>query len=399
MLTVSVLGSTGSIGVNTLDICGRFPELFKITALAAGRNMELLARQIRLFKPLLAAVYGPEEQKRLAGLLTGGELKGLEILWGPKGYLEAARQPEARLVVSALVGAAGLEPTWEAVRYGKTLALANKEALALGGELIMPRARRNQTLVLPIDSEHSAIFQALAGRKDDAQVRRLILTASGGPFLGLTKKQLASVSAEQALNHPRWRMGPKVSCDSATLMNKGLEVIEAHHLFQIPYERISAVVHPQSVIHSLVEFIDGSQLAQLGLTDMRLPIAYALGYPKRLPLQPGDGDAPGWPFLDLTRSEPLTFEELDQDTFPAFRIARQAGLAGGTAPTILNAANEEAVTAFLSKQIPFPAISQILEETLSLVAAGPLGGLEDILAADRLAREEALKFIKARFGN
>ena len=291
LVNISILGSTGSIGVNSLDVVRRFPDRFRVTALAAGRNVRLLARQIREFQPRLAAVAGPGQAEELKDLL--GASSGPEIAWGEEGLCRVAAADEVETVVSAVVGAAGLVPTWAAVKAGKRIALANKETLVMAGALVVDAAAASGAEILPVDSEHSAIFQVLAGQRPE-DIKRIILTASGGPFRNLAAEELAGVTRDQALNHPNWNMGAKISVDSATLMNKGLEAIEARWLFNLPWDKIAIHIHPQSIVHSMVEFIDGSVLAQLGMPDMRVPIAYALSYPERLPPGPADpGSAPG----------------------------------------------------------------------------------------------------------
>ncbi|MEW5721657.1 MAG: 1-deoxy-D-xylulose-5-phosphate reductoisomerase [Thermodesulfobacteriota bacterium] len=378
-----VLGSTGSIGRNCLDVIARFPDRFQVLGLAAGRNTGLLAEQVKLFSPRQATVFGPEEARTLAGLLGAGSK--VEILWGQEGYEAAAALAEADTVVSGMVGAAGLRPTWAAVRAGKRVALANKETMVVAGELIMGEAEKSGAEILPVDSEHSAVFQALAGQRRE-DVRRIILTASGGPFLDLPLERLATVTRQQALAHPKWAMGPKISVDSATLMNKGLEVIEARWLFGLPWEKIAIHIHPQSIVHSLVEFIDGSVLAQLGAPDMRLPIAYALSFPERLPLDFGR--------LDLPSSQALTFAEPDPVRFPCLALALEAGRRGGICPAALNAANEEAVRSFLEGDLAFPDIARVVAQVISHEGDGPLASLDQAFAADHAARAQARALIE-----
>ncbi|MEO5657416.1 MAG: 1-deoxy-D-xylulose-5-phosphate reductoisomerase [Nitrospiria bacterium] len=374
---LAVLGSTGSVGTSTLDLVAEFPDRFEIVALAAGRGGEALERQIRRFRPRLVSVGNPEEASRLRARCADVTV---EILGGPGAADAVASCADADLVVSAIVGAAGLMPTLAAIRAGKPVALANKETLVMAGELVTAEAARRGVSILPIDSEHSAIFQAIAGHRTD-EIRRLILTASGGPFWDLPRHRLSSVTREDALRHPNWSMGPKITIDSATLMNKGLEVIEAHWLFGMPADRIDVVVHRQSVVHSLVEYCDGSVLAQLGIADMRGPIAYALAYPRRLPLS--------LPPLDLAARGTLTFESPDLERFPCLGYGYAALKAGGTAPAILNAANEEAVAAFLDGRIEFTAIAEIIDRVLTRSAPGPITTVDDVLAADGWARAEA----------
>ncbi|MBW2621519.1 MAG: 1-deoxy-D-xylulose-5-phosphate reductoisomerase, partial [Deltaproteobacteria bacterium] len=321
---ITILGCTGSIGVKALDIVRRFPERFQILTLAAGKNIDLLAAQIAEFAPRLAVVMNEELAVQLKRNLSPD--LDVKILFGPDGYAEAASLPEVDTVVSAMVGGAGLEPTWAAVTAGKRVALANKETLVMAGELIMSEALRRKAEIIPVDSEHSAIFQALEGQNRD-EIKRIILTASGGPFFGKTMEEMAHVGRTEALSHPRWKMGAKISIDSATLMNKGLEVIEARWLFDCPVDKITIRIHPQSIIHSMVEFVDGSILAQMGVPDMRVPIAYAMTYPERLPL--------GLPGLDLPNSPHLSFAEPNLSAFPCLTLALEAGHQGGTSPIVL----------------------------------------------------------------
>ena len=372
-----ILGSTGSIGTATLDLVAEFPEAFEVVGLAAGRGGDAFERQIRRFRPRVASVSTIEEADRLrAGL---GDV-GVEILGGPGAAAAVAAQTEGDLVVSAIVGAAGLVPTLAAIRAGKTIALANKEVLVMAGGIVMDAARRHGVAILPVDSEHNAIHQCLHGR-DRAEIRRLILTASGGPFRGRSASELQGVTADEALCHPTWRMGRKITIDSATLMNKGLEVIEAHWLFGLPADRIDVVIHRQSVVHSLVEYCDGSMLAQMGIADMRGPISYALAHPARLPLR--------LPPLDLAARGTLTFEPPDPERFPCLGYGYAALKAGGTAPAVLNAVNEEAVAAFLDGRIGFTAIGETIERVMGQSSTRPARTLDDILLADGWARAEA----------
>ena len=377
-----ILGSTGSIGVNTLDVVARFPDRFEVLALAAGRNVDLLSQQVRQFTPRKAAVLSEIEADQLKKKIDPG-LK-TEIVYGAEGYRDIATLLDADCVVSAMVGAAGLRPTWAAVRAGKRVALANKETLVMAGELIMTEVQRSGSEILPVDSEHSAIFQVLCGQKVDS-VRRLIITASGGPFRNLDAESLSRVTAAEALNHPKWDMGAKISIDSATLMNKGLEAIEARWLFGLDWDRIAIHIHPQAIVHSLVEFVDGSVLAQLGMPDMRVPIAYALSYPDRLPL-----DIPG---LNLINSDPLTFHQPDMEKFPCLALALEAGRQGGTAPAALNAANEIAVQAFLDGRLSFPGIAKTVRSTLDRLSYEPLRDLDAVFTADEKARAAARDII------
>jgi len=375
MKNLSLLGATGSIGVNVLNIVRKFPERYRITGLAAGRKVELLARQVREFNPERVSVLDDEHADKLAGLLP--EEYRSRIVTGTAGNSEIAALDETDMTISAIVGAAGLLPTIAAIEAGKDIGLANKETLVVAGRLVMQKVRENNVKLLPIDSEHSAILQALdGGRKED--VARIILTASGGPFLHRKKEELQGVSPDQALAHPNWSMGRKISIDSATLMNKGLEVIEAHWLFDMSPDSISVVIHPQSIVHSLVEYQDGSVLAQLGIPDMQIPIAYALSYPERiaLDLKP----------LNLWQCGNLEFLEPDYKRFPALRLAFEALGRGGVSAAVLNAANEVAVESFLNRQISFPEISAIVEKIMVTIEGGSDTILDDLLEADRVAR-------------
>ncbi len=375
---LAVLGSTGSIGRNVLDVVQQFPEKFQIVGLAAGRNISLLAEQVRDFKPAVVSVQDQSLAADLASLLASPN--STKIVSGIAGAQEVAAASQADLVVSAMVGAVGLEPTLTAIRQGIAVALANKETLVTAGPLVMAAAREQQVPIIPIDSEHSAIFQAIQGNHPE-NIRCLWITASGGPFLRKTHEELARVTAEEALRHPNWSMGPKITIDSATLMNKGLEVIEASVLFSLPPQRIKVHVHPQSIIHSLVEYIDGSVIAQLGIPDMRVPISYALAYPERLPL--------GLPPLDLFQVGQLNFEPPDLDRFPCLSLAFQALEAGGDMPAVLNAANEVAVAAFLHGKIFFPDIAHIISEVMADHKVQALVSLEQVLFVDRDARQKA----------
>jgi 1-deoxy-D-xylulose-5-phosphate reductoisomerase len=365
---VAVLGSTGSIGQQTLEVIGAFPERFRVIGLAAGRNTDLLAEQIRQFRPRF--VYCQNEGAPSSLPDGGGERLELE---------EMAGHPDVDIVVVATSGKAGLGPTLAAVKAGKDIALANKESLVMAGEVVTGEARLHGARILPVDSEHSAIWQCFEG--ETPSVARLILTASGGPFLHYTRAQLERVTAEQALGHPTWQMGRKVTLDSATLMNKGLEVIEAHWLFDVPFENIEVVIHPQSIVHSMVEFIDGSIKAQLGCPDMRLPIQYALSYPERLANRQ-------LPRLDWSDISQLTFEPPDLDSFPCLRLAIEAGKNGGTCPAVVCAADEIAVALFLSRRIKFTDIALLVEQALEKHQATAHPTLDDIMAADAWAREQ-----------
>jgi 1-deoxy-D-xylulose-5-phosphate reductoisomerase len=374
-----VLGSTGSIGEQTLDVAGRFPERFRVRALAAGRSVAKLAAQVERFRPERVAV---ADASTAAALREALGAHRVEILHGETG-LEAVGGHPADVVVAALVGAVGLRPTLAALRAGRRVALANKEVLVMAGALVGREAQRSGAELLPVDSEHSAIFQALAGQRRE-DVARIVLTASGGPFRTWSAERIAAATREEALRHPNWSMGPKITIDSATLMNKGLEVIEARWLFDLPPEKVAVVVHPESIVHSLVEFVDGSVLAQLGLPDMRGPIALALSWPERLPLE--------LPRLDLARQGQLRFEEPDLERFPCLSLAFEALRGGEAAPAALNAANEEAVAAFLDGRIPFPSIAATNAAVLGAFLAQPatpLAGLDDVLAADAFGRRAA----------
>lgn len=383
MKGISILGSTGSIGVSTLDVIAAHPHRFSVKALAAGRNIALLEQQIERFRPRLAAVVDEDHAGKLRKRLGSGSRT--EVLFGEEGYRETAGLSDADMVVSAMVGAAGLLPTLKAIEAGKDIALANKETLVMAGKIVLRRAAERGVRILPVDSEHSAIFQCIEGSRTE-EVKRIILTASGGPFLHASREEMAAVTPTQALRHPNWAMGKKITIDSATMMNKGLEIIEARWLFGILETAIDVLIHPQSVVHSLVEFQDGSVIAQMGVPDMRLPIAYALSYPKRLV---GKG-----PFLNLGQVGALTFLNPDPDRFPAIRMAYQAVKTGGTLPAVLSGANEEAVEAFLEEKIKFDRIVPVVEEVLSkhLVQTDP--GIEEILLADLWARREAARTIE-----
>jgi 1-deoxy-D-xylulose-5-phosphate reductoisomerase len=378
---VIILGATGSIGRAALDVAAGFPEEFEVVALTSGRGGDAFERQLRAVRPRVASVASTDEAARLrvrcADLPT-------EILGGPEAAATVARCADGDLVVSAIVGAAGLLPTLAAIRSGKAVALANKETMVMAGALVTDEAARHGTPILPVDSEHSAIFQALAGQRRE-DVRRLILTASGGPFWSVPSDRLAGVTREDALRHPNWSMGPKITIDSATLMNKGLEVIEAHWLFGVAAERIDVVIHRQSVVHSMVEFCDGSILAQMGVADMRGPIAYAMSHPRRLPL-------PLAP-LDVVGRGALTFEPPDAARFPCLGYAYAALRAGGTMPAALNAANEEAVAAFLGDRIGFLRIAETVDRVLNETSTRPTATVDDVLEADATARRLARRVL------
>lgn len=384
MKNISILGSTGSIGCNALKIAEMFPDRFAVKALAAKNNIPLLARQIERFSPDIAVVFDEAAAVELKGKLPAGT--GVEIMFGENGYKAAAVHESVDLVVVAVVGAAGLMPTLSAIAAGKNIALANKETLVMAGDIVIEQAELNHVTILPIDSEHSAIFQCIEGnRRED--VDKIILTASGGPFLNLPEKEFNKITPKDALNHPNWNMGKKISIDSATLMNKGLETIEAKCLFDVSQEMIEVVIHPQSVIHSMVSFKDGTVMAQLGIPDMKGAIAYAMAHPERLALRQ--------PAPDFVSIGKLTFEKPDIKKFPCLSLAYTACETGRTLPAVLNAANEVAVAAFLENRLPFIKIPQIIEETMehhSVVADPTLG---DILEADQWARKQAEDLIKA----
>jgi 1-deoxy-D-xylulose-5-phosphate reductoisomerase len=382
---LAVLGSTGSIGVTTLDLVERFPDRFAAVALAAGRNIERLADQVRRFGPAIVATGDAAGAAALRAAVP--EFRG-EVVHGVDGITRVATAPEAELVVSALVGALGLLPTLAAIEAKKDVALANKEVLVVAGELVQRAARSAGTRVFPTDSEHNAIFQAMHGHRR-YEVRRILLTASGGPFLRTPRAELRHVTRAQALRHPTWKMGNKITIDSSTLMNKGLEVIEARWLFDLPPEQIDVVIHPQSIVHSMVEYVDGSVIAQLGIADMAIPISYVLAYPERLPLQ-------HLPSLDLPRAGSLEFVAPDLEQFPCLGLAYRALAAAGTAPAVLNGANEVAVAAFLDDQIAYLDIARILTAVLDRHDVVSHPSLDSLLAADRWARAEAQGLVESR---
>jgi 1-deoxy-D-xylulose-5-phosphate reductoisomerase len=381
MKKLGILGSTGSIGVSTLEIVAAHRDRFEVVALTAGSNLELLKRQIEEFSPRLVAVANDELARELADMLPA---KRPEILCGVTGLIAAATVGEIDMVVAAIVGAAGLVPTAAAIKAGKDVALANKETLVTAGRLIMEMVAEQGVKLYPVDSEHSAVFQSLQGHRG-ADVKRIILTASGGPFLNWPQEKLARVSVADALNHPNWSMGKKISIDSATMMNKGLEVIEARWLFDIPAERIAVNIHPQSIIHSMVEYVDGCVMAQLGVPDMKAPIAYALTYPERVPT----GVKP----LDLTELSGLSFFNPDHARFPALKLAYRALESGESMPAVMNAANEVAVDAFLSGKIGFAQIPLLIEKAMEDHQPHPFATIEDVLCADRWGREKAREIL------
>ena len=373
---ITILGATGSIGQSTLDLVARQPDGFAVEALTAHRNVARLIRQARETGAKLAAIADPALYAALKDGLAGS---GIEAAAGPEAIAEAAARP-VDWVMAGIVGAAGLEPTLRAVRQGTIVALANKESLVCAGDFVLAEVRRCGTTLLPVDSEHNAIFQVFDFDQPE-RVARIVLTASGGPFLSWTRERMAAATPAEAVAHPNWDMGAKISVDSATLMNKGLEVIEAWHLFPVAKDQIAVVVHPQSVVHSMVDYVDGSTLAQMGTPDMRTPIAYSMAWPKRM-------ESPS-ARLDLAAAGPLTFEMPDLERFPALALASAALEAGGAAPAVLNAANEIAVAAFLGERIAFLEIAKVVEETLARGPQHPIGSIDDVLAVDRAARRIA----------
>ncbi len=372
--TISLLGSTGSIGRQTLDVCRE--QGIRVAALAAGRSVDLLEAQAREFSPRLAVLYDMDAALELANRLKGLDI---EVAYGLEGLRRAASLPESGIVVTAMVGMAGLRPTLAAIEAGKRIALANKETLVCAGELVMRAAQEYGADILPVDSEHSAIFQCLQGRRDRGEVKRLILTCSGGPFYGLSREEVASKTRAEALRHPNWTMGEKITIDCASLMNKGLEFIEAMRLFCVTPDQVDVVIHRQSIIHSMVEFRDGAVIAQLGTPDMRLPIRYALTYPRRA--------ASALPALDLLSCPPLTFAPPDLQAFPCLKLAMDCARTGGTSCAVLNGANEAAVDLFRREEIAFGRIPELVENALNSIPVKSNPSLEDILEADRQARE------------
>ncbi len=383
---MSILGSTGSIGRQALEVVEAHPDRLRVVALTAHSNYQLLEEQARRFRPLFVGLVDEGAAAELRRRLSG---TGMAVSAGAECLLEAAVHPEAEVVLNAVVGSAGLPPTLAALGAGKRLALANKESMVAGGDLVLQALREGGEIV-PVDSEHGAVFHCLRG-EEMRHVESIVLTASGGPFRGRRREDLASVTVREALSHPTWSMGRKITVDSATLMNKGLEVIEAHFLFGLPYSRIKVVVHPQSVIHSLVEFVDGSFAAQLSLPDMRLPISLALSYPERW----------GPPFTRtvLAELEKLTFEEVDRETFACLDLAYRAGEAGGTAPAVLNAANEVAVAAFLRGRLPFLGIEEVIAATLEEHRPRPVRTLQDVQEVEEWARARAEEAVETQAGN
>jgi 1-deoxy-D-xylulose-5-phosphate reductoisomerase len=377
---ISILGSTGSIGTNTLRVIDRFPGEFRVVGLAAGRSVDVLRRQIDRYRPAVVSVSSESDADSLRR-----QLPGVEVASGIAGMVRVSTHPDCNFVMSATVGAVGLVPTLRAIEAGKTVGLANKETLVMAGELMTRALQTSGSTLLPVDSEHNAIHQCLEGRKHP--VKRIWLTASGGPFRNTSFAEMETAGPADALKHPTWKMGPKITIDSATMMNKGLEIIEAHWLFGVAPDRVRVVVHPQSTIHSMVEFEDGSLIAQLGVTDMRLPIQYALTYPERV--------ASDLPPLALDSPLTLDFHPPDFERFPCLGLAYRALEAGGTAPSALNAANEVAVAAFLEERIPFLSIPRVIEETLARHQVRTAVELEDVLEADRKARADASAVVKS----
>lgn len=376
---VSILGSTGSIGRQSLDIISRLPQI-KVAALTAGASVERMAQQCRQFQPELAVMATEEAANALAREIADFPIR---VSWGEAGLIEAAQIPKADCVITAVVGMVGLKPTLAAIRAKKRIGLANKETLVCAGELVMAEAKRCGAEIIPVDSEHSAIFQCLMGCKDKKEIKRLILTCSGGPFFGMTRQQLQQVTKADALKHPNWKMGAKITIDCATLMNKGLEVIEAMRLYQVPLEQVDVVIHRQSIVHSMVEFTDGAVMAQMGTPDMRLPIQLALTYPQRLPC-PVEG-------LDLLSCGSLSFAAPDLENFPCLALAYQCAAKGGTACPAMNGANEEAVAMFLADEIGFYDIYRLVSQAVEQVPFISNPTLEQILEADRQAREAVRK--------
>ena len=387
---ITILGSTGSVGVSTLDVVARHPDRYQVIALTANKSIGKMLEQCRIFRPLYAVMLDPESAENLRIEFNKNEIE-TEVLGGVKSLEKVASLPEVDVVMAAIVGAAGIRPTFSAALAGKYVLLANKETLVMAGHIFMNVVKENHATLLPIDSEHNAIFQSLprgfTGNHTKDGVRRILLTASGGPFRKTSLADMKRVTPEQACNHPNWVMGQKISVDSATMMNKGLELIEAHWLFDAAPEQIQVVIHPQSIIHSMVEYIDGSVLAQLGNPDMRTPIAHALAYPDRI--------ESGVEHLDIFKVAQLDFEAPDFSKFPCLRLAYKALALGGSAPAILNAANEVAVEAFLKSRIPFTAIPRMIEKIMEAIKPKDIFTLEDILIVDNLAREAAYEWINS----
>jgi len=381
---LSILGSTGSIGRSTLEVVAEHPDSFRVVALAVSKNIDLLQEQIEVFHPEVVAVYDETSAEELKG-----RKPSVEVLSGEEGLITVATLKDVDTVVSAIVGSAGLVPTFSAIRAGKDVAVANKESLVMAGHLLMSEAKERGVRILPVDSEHSSLFQCLE-RRDRAEVRRVILTASGGPFLRRPKEDLDKVTPEEALKHPNWDMGKKITIDSATLMNKALEVIEAHWLFDMPPEKIDVLLHPQSIVHSMVEFVDGSLLAHMSVPDMKGPICYALSYPDRYENV--------LPTLDLSEIHNLVFEKPDPERYPSLPLSYNAIKIGGTMPCVMNAANEVAVNSFLNGEIPFTSIFKIVSHVMSLHRVLRGETIEEIMDVSRWAENEARRLIKERRG-
>ena len=376
MKKIGILGSTGSIGTQTLDIVRKYPDRLQVSALAAGSNVRLLEEQVREFKPKAAVMWSEEAAADLRGRTADLDIK---VACGMDGLLQMAGMPETDILVTAIVGMIGIQPTIEAIRAHKDIALANKETLVTAGHIIMPLAKESGVSILPVDSEHSAIFQSMQGEKK-SQISRILLTASGGPFRGKTRKDLERMKAEDALKHPNWSMGKKVTIDSSTLVNKGLEVMEARWLFGVHLQDIQVVIHPESILHSAVEYQDGAVIGQLGVPDMKLPIQYALFYPDRYPV-------PGNKRLDLFETARLTFEKPDMETFTGLKLAFEAAKAGGTMPTVFNAANEKAVNLFLDNRIRFLQIAEVIGAAMEAHKTVENPNVEQILEAEKEAHE------------
>lgn len=382
MKKITILGSTGSIGLSALDVIEKNPQRFQVEALTAGRNIKLLRKQIEKFKPKVVAVSNKETALRLRASLTNSNK--VKVLYGEEGLKEVASFSSSDMVISAIAGSAGLIPTLAAIEAGKDIALANKETMVMAGEIVTGKAVKNRVKIIPVDSEHSAIFQCLEGQ-NRKNLRRIVLTASGGPFLHFTRKELQNVTLAQTLRHPNWKMGRKVTIDSASMMNKGLEIIEAKWFFNMDIRCIDVLIHPQSIVHSMLEFVDGAFLAQMGIPDMRVPIAYALTYPERI--------TNNLPSLNLVKKRKLEFLSPDTKKFPCLRLAYLAGLCGGTAPVVLNAADEIAVSAFMENKIRFADLPKIIEKVLDRHKSVNDPSLEEILQADLWAKKEAEQII------
>ncbi|MFB3924962.1 MAG: 1-deoxy-D-xylulose-5-phosphate reductoisomerase [Syntrophales bacterium] len=383
MKKISILGSTGSIGVNALEVIASHPRDFKAVALAAGSNIQVLKNQIERFRPRVVAVVNEEIARAISEMID--RTLGTKVLWGSEGYREIAALKEADMVVSAIVGAAGLLPTVDAIESGKHIALANKETMVMAGEIVVRKAAEKGIRILPVDSEHSAVFQCLEGH-GRKYLKRIILTASGGPFLQVSRNDLKNVTVADALRHPNWKMGRKITVDSATMINKGLEVIEAKWFFGARIDEIDIVIHPQSIVHSMVEYVDGSVIAQMGVPDMKGPIAYALSYPDRI--------SGSMEKLDLLKTGRLEFLAPDIEKFPGLRLAYEAGREGGTKPAVLNASNEVAVGSFIAGKIGFTDIADVIERCMNAYRNVQPSSIKDILDADRWARNKAEEIIR-----